>query len=410
MVLAPDQAFEARLAVRIGRGIAEQADEGGVGGADQALRIDRGDGDRRRVEQPCESELGGAGGFGLAGGAAEHERMRERAGADARQTVQDANGQAGAVGLDEVDVEAARAALRAAAAGARDQRRAVGRHDLRQLEPRIGDLGEVEAEPLGERRVEIFDIAVGVGGEEAGRRTVEIGDRRLHLGEARLLAGAVEGDLIDLPHGERALAAGARVWRHRLDRDAEPARRNGAILLALSRRRQAELLFQAAALLRRAGETKDRLGEMRVAAEGAVGRRHGGFSVEAEQRAIGLVGVEHAPRAVGDQGALRQIVDECLGDVVAGMALAEIEDADRAREQAKHADHRERGEDRQHERLGHLARHHGEPDGGDGQSEREHHDEANAPVARGNLRGGLGIAHRRIDIAHGRQITRFDWS
>ena len=87
---------------------------------------------------------------------------------------------------------------------------------------------EVEPEPLGERGVDIFDRAVGIGGEEAGRRAVEIGDGRLHLGEARLLARAVHGDLVDLPHGERTLAAGARIGRHRLHRDAEPARRDPA--------------------------------------------------------------------------------------------------------------------------------------------------------------------------------------
>ena len=127
------------------------------------------------------------------------------------------------------------------------------------------------------------------------------------------------------------------------------------VLLALSRRRQAELLFQAAGLLRRASETEDRLGEMRVAAKGAVGRRHRGFPIEPEQRAIGLVRVQHSAGTVGDQRALREIVDECLGDVVPGMALAEIENADGAGEQAEHTDDRERGEDRQNERLGHLA-------------------------------------------------------
>ena len=104
-----DQAFEARLAARIGGGIAEQADEGGIGGADEALRIDRGDGDGRRVEQPRESEFGGAGLLRLSGSAGEHERMGERAEAVPRQPVQDANGKARAVGFDEVDVEAPRA-------------------------------------------------------------------------------------------------------------------------------------------------------------------------------------------------------------------------------------------------------------------------------------------------------------
>ena len=141
---------------------------------------------------------------------------------------------------------------------------------------------------------------------------------------------------------------------------------------------------------------------MRVAGKGAVGRRHRGFPIEPEQRAIGLVRVQHAAGTVGDQRALREIVDECLGDVVPGMALAEMQNADGAGEQAEHADDRERGEDRQHERLGHLARHHGEPDRGDRQSERKQHHEPHAAVPRGTFGGGLGIAHRRIDIGHGK--------
>src|SRR5579885_3805798 len=93
------------------------------------------------------------------------------------------------------------------AARAGDQSRAVRRHDLSELERATGDLGEIEPEPLGESRVEIFDVAVGVGGEEAGRGVVEISDRRLHLGEALFFARPLLRDLVDLPDGERALAA-----------------------------------------------------------------------------------------------------------------------------------------------------------------------------------------------------------
>ena len=49
------------------------------------------------------------------------------------------------------------------------------------------EAGEVDAEPLGERRVEIDDAAVRLGREEAGRRVVEIVDRVLQLLEDGLL-------------------------------------------------------------------------------------------------------------------------------------------------------------------------------------------------------------------------------
>ena len=400
MALRLDERFQQHFPALVGG--AEQAHEGGVGRADAAFAIDRGDGDRRRMEQAGKSELGGAGLLGLAGAAAQNERMRQGpARSGAREAMQDAHRQAGAVGLDQIDIEAARGALALPAAAAGDQRRAVGGHDLFELERAAGDLGEVEAKPLRERRVEIFDGAVGVGGEEAGRRAVEIGDGRLHLGEACLLARAVHGDLIDLPHGERAFAARARVGRHRLHGDAEPARRDACLFLGFAGRRQAEFLLEAPPLLRRAGKAEDALGKMRVAGEGAVGRRHIRFGLETEQIAIGLVGVEHPPGAVGDQRALRQVVDKGFGDVVARMPAAEMQNADGAGEQAEHADHGKSGQDGEHERLGHLARHHGKADGGHRECQRQHHHEAHAAVSLGAVCGGRGVAHGHVDIGHG---------
>ena len=48
----------------------------------------------------AKSELGGAGGFRLARSAAQHQSMGEPAEADPRQTMQDANGKARAIGFD----------------------------------------------------------------------------------------------------------------------------------------------------------------------------------------------------------------------------------------------------------------------------------------------------------------------
>ena len=68
---------------------AEQPHEGGVGGADEALRVHRGDGDGGRMEQPGKSELGGARLFRFAGAATQYQRMSQarrscrRAGDDA---------------------------------------------------------------------------------------------------------------------------------------------------------------------------------------------------------------------------------------------------------------------------------------------------------------------------------------
>ncbi len=76
--LGLDQALEPH---RLGLGAcaAEQPREGGVGRADEALRIDRGDGDRGGMEQAGKSELRRADFLRLPPPAGEHERMSERA-------------------------------------------------------------------------------------------------------------------------------------------------------------------------------------------------------------------------------------------------------------------------------------------------------------------------------------------
>ena len=105
---------------------------------------------------------------------------------------------------------------------------------------------------------------------------------------------------------------------------------------------------------------------------------------------------------------MRQVVDKGLGDVVARMPAAEMQNADGAGEQAEHADHGKSGQDGEHERLGHLARDHGKADGGDRQGQREQNHETHAGVARRKVGGWRGIAHRRVDIGHGKQNSRFE--
>src|SRR4029453_1437616 len=122
----------------------------------------------------------------------------------------------------------------------------------------------------------------------------------LYLGEVRFLARAVLRDLVELPHDESSLAARARIGGHRLHRDAEPARSNPRLVLPLAGWRQAELFLQAAALLCRAGEAKNRLPQMRIAGERAVGGGNNRRRSEAEQVAIGFIRVKHAANAVGN--------------------------------------------------------------------------------------------------------------
>ena len=292
-----------------------------------------------------------------------------------------------------------------AAAGPRDECSAVLGHDLGELEMASSDIGEVEAEPLGERGIEIVDSAVAVGGEEAGGRVVEIGDGLLHLLEASLLPLAVRGHLVDLPDHEPAFAACAWIGRHRLHRDAEPARADAGIFIGFAERRQAELFAERPALLRGARQAENLLGKIGVAGKGAVWRLHDHAGLKPEQIAVGLVGVEHAAALVGDQRTLRQIVDEGLGDVVARLALPEMQDADGAGEQAEHADHGKAAENGKDEGLGHLARDHGKGDGGDGKPKSERNHEADIAFAACLIGGRLGVSRWSVDVGHGSKLS-----
>jgi hypothetical protein len=325
--------------------------------------------------------------------------------ATTREAMQDAHRQCGAVGFDEVDVEAPRVALGRAAARSRNQRRAVFRHDLGQPELPAGNIGEVEPEPLGECGIEIVDGAVAVRGEETGGSVVEIGDCLLHLLEASLLPFAIGGHLIDLPNNKAAFAPSTWIGRHGLHQDAEPARSDARILVGLAKRRQPELLAKRPALLGGARQAEDLFGEIGVASKGAIWRLYHHAWLKAEQAAIGLVGVEHAAALVGDERPLRQIVDERLGDVVARLALPEMQDADGTREQAEHADHGKSAENGKDEGLGHFARDHGKADGGHSKSKGKGDHEPDIALAAGLIGGWLGVTRGSVDVGHDSKLS-----
>ena len=65
------------------------------------------------------------------------------------------------------------------------------------------ELGEVDADPFGERGVQIADAPVGLEREEAGRRVVEIVDGVLQLLKNVLLVLALARDVGDEPADAR---------------------------------------------------------------------------------------------------------------------------------------------------------------------------------------------------------------
>ena len=73
---------------------------------------------------------------------------------------------------------------------------------------------KIDAQPFGERRVDVGDAALLVGGEEAGRRVVEMVDRLLQIEEEALLLGALARNVGELP-GQQRLPLARHVERAR---------------------------------------------------------------------------------------------------------------------------------------------------------------------------------------------------
>ena len=213
-----------RAALRAGaaaRQDAEQAHERGVVAHDVAGAADRGDGDRRVVEEAREADLGGALRFVdvLARGTVEDEAARcARAAVRVEsEPMVDAHRQGLPAAPPEIEIEGFGAHAARRPRHGRHHGDDVVRHEVAQGEPARSDLGEVVVEPGGERGVHVDDRPVGRDGEEPGRRVIEIIDRVLQLLEDAFLLLPVLGHVGDAPQGGEA-AGGARHAAARVTR------------------------------------------------------------------------------------------------------------------------------------------------------------------------------------------------
>ena len=185
-------------------------------------------------------------------------------------------------------------------------------------------------------------LPFALGGEEAGRRMVEIVDRVLQLLEHVLVPLELAGDVGERPDREAllALALAERAHAH-----AQPTSGLARLVAA-----DPHLLLQPAAFARRLEQAIDRLRHAGVADEHALDRAHvvgiGGVG-EIE---IGGIGIEHPAARVGHQGAFAGAVDHRLDQRACGLAARHAQDAGGEREHEKHAD---RGQHRkQHQYVG----------------------------------------------------------
>ena len=352
----------------------EQPREQRIGAHDAALSVDGGDRHRRMMEKAHEADFRGALRIGaVVARAIEHQRARSagRAVGAESELVKEANRQrAPAAGL-EIEVEHLGLHLARSRPQRRQQGGAVAGNKVGELEAAGADLGKVLVEPIGERGVEIDDVALGIDGKEAGRRVIEIVDGVLQFLKDILLPLALAGDVAERPDGE---AAGALAAAERPNLQTQPARRpalDGG---------DAHLFLQALAFARRLEQPVDGLGGVGIADEHALDRPHVVGARCADEIEIGGIGVDHAAVAVGDDDAVEGAVENRLDQRAAGLRGGEPQDAAGEREQREHADRGEHRQEAEDIRLGIAAAEQHDAAGGGNQhaGDQQHEDDAAA--------------------------------
>ena len=177
----------------------EEAKERCIGAQDPARGIDDRERERGGVEQPRETNLGGALRLVLRalGAAIENERARGAGFPIMREghAVQHAHRDGLAAALLQVDVEDVGHHIARRAGEMGGERGGIARDHIGELEAARADLREIVIEPGSERGVHIRDGARAIDRHEARRRMIEIVDRLLQLLEDVLLALAITRDV-----------------------------------------------------------------------------------------------------------------------------------------------------------------------------------------------------------------------
>ena len=171
----------------------EQRQERRVGTHDAAALVDAGDRHRRRVEEAREPDLGRPQlcRSVLAEIAVEHDRAARtgRALSGCGNPVHEAHRQRLAGGSRKVEIDDGVARRARIGPDRAYQRHAVAGDDFRKGGIAGREARKIDAQPFGERGVDVGDAAFLVGGEEAGRRVVEMVDRLLQVEEEAFLLG-----------------------------------------------------------------------------------------------------------------------------------------------------------------------------------------------------------------------------
>ena len=287
------------------------------------------------VEEPHEADFGGAFRIGmLVAGTADHQRARRagRAVCAESELVIEPHRHGLAATHPQVDVEHFGFDFARNRHDRGQQRGAVARDDIGELQPARADFGEVMIEPVRQRGVDIDDFAGGIDREEAAWRVIEIFDRVLQFLEDVFLALAIPRDVGDRPHrvSGHALALAERTNPH-----PQPA----ALRTLLSR--DPDFFLLPLAFARRLEQAKYRFRDVGIANKDALDRPHVLCRRRPGHREVGGVGIDDMAARVGHRQPVKGMVGDAPHHRVVGGAVGEADDAGGESEQVEHADGRQ---------------------------------------------------------------------
>ncbi len=335
------------------------------------MLVDGRDRHRRVVEKPHEADFGGALRIGaVVAGAIEHQRARRARACRRRRKRACETPAPAACGRARAQIEIEHLGFDVArrAAQRRQQRRAVAGDQIGQLQPAGTDLRQILIEPIGERGIEIDDVALVIDREEPGRRMIEIIDRVLQHLKHILLPLALGGHVGERPDRQPRIAPAVA---ERPDLEPQPARRPAP------QPGDAHLFLQALAFSCCLEQPVDRLGRVGVADKGALDRPHVVGVGGVDEIEIGGVGIDDVAVVIGDDDAVGGAIDDRFDQGMRGRRRGDAQNAAGESEQREHADGGEHRQKRQDIRFGIAAADQynggrgGDQDGGDQQHESD---------------------------------------
>ena len=299
MAVARVDGPENRIAGRaVGTEALRQLGETRIGADHRAGAVHGRDRHRGMVEEAHEADFGRPLRIGaLVARAADHQRARgagHAVGAEGELVIEPhRHGLAAAHA--QVDVEDLGLDLARHRHDRGQQRGAIARHDVGQLQAARPDFRQIVIQPVGQRRVDIDDVAGGVDREETARRMIEIFDRVLQFLEHVLLAFAVAGDVGDRPHRVFGLAL---ALAERPDPHPQPA------AMAPSRAGNPDFFLLPLAFARRLEQAEHRFRTSGLPMKTRSTGRTSCARRRPRDREIGRVGIGHMAAGVGDGEAV----------------------------------------------------------------------------------------------------------